>query len=1442
MLMVQPNSSFLLKDRERPGSRLGIALTLLVLCATGSAQESTDAQPAGEVLFDGETLAGWETLESDRKWWTVADGCLRGGSLEEDVPHNTFLATRVPYQNFDLRLSIRLEGFGGLVNSGIQIRSTRVEGSSEMSGYQVDAGEGWWGKLYDESRRNRVIAEPVDAAALAAAVVSDGWNDYRILAEGPRIRSWINGVAALDYTEVDGGIPLDGYIGIQTHSGGRVRVEVRDVTLEELPPTPGAMTWRRHDKAQSVSEQGSAPTRTAAEELAGFHALDGFEVELVTSDPLIDKVVDVAFDDAGRMWAITAVEYPIDGNESAGVADLYAAGGRDKVLVFDEPWKEGPHSPRVFADGLFIPMAIMPRTDDVLIGMGPDILRLRDDDGDGRADSREVVLSGFGIQDSHLLPHRFVRAPGDWVYLAQGAFNSSRVQTGEGEVVAFDKCKVGRFRTDGSRFEVVGIGLNNIWGFVIDRNGDKWIQEANDLGFPLVPFEHGRSYPGIGMDRFHPYSPWHPPYAEFSMGGTGLSGLALSQDGEGFPPPWDETFFIANPILSTVQSIRATREESAPSDVQLERASDLLTSDDKNFRPVAIHFGPDGCLYIVDWYNPIISHNEVPRDHPARDRISSRIWRVRHSSQARRAPRDVSRAASSELPMLLTSPSTWTARAAWHQIADRDAVELEPRLAELASDSSAPARDRVLALWSLQDTGSLSSELLAPLAADAHHAIRREAARLAGELEMPPAELARWLSWAVEESDPRVRRAALESLERIGSPTPEVTALLLRFLRPSPDGPTVHSQQLNAAVLTGAAADIAFERSLVRAALERHPEALFDLLSTSDGNELDQAARRFALVCVGGEEGARRLATILAEEQESLPAAEELSFLSRHGTQSEVRAVIEAWIGRSATRVHGLRMLADSGEAWQQEGLAPTVVFSVRALVAEEPSPASHELLLRLARERRLKGLEPDVISLYESGGVDPGACLGALVELGCADAQLYFELAIASLPGAPQRRKAAAALAGLAGDEPFERLLELWPSLERSSRDAVRAALLQREEGARRLVAAIDSGDIELEVLNTSSVDRLREHLGDEPALSSLLQRASAGQLQVLRLSGGGDDYADTDLALEGAFSIEAWVRLDEGVTNADGLLCSPGAFDLNFYAGRLRLWAGPGGGDVIIATRTTAAGVWTHVALTRTAEGQLDLYVNGELDVSGQWDGAPSFNELDVGRTTPGPGTAAQLSELRVWSVARSAAEIGASFRRRIEPGQRAPGLVLVLPGDEVTLLGDARFEGVFDPPPVLSDEERAEEEARFERYRGLAAAAGDRSLGRELFGVHCATCHIAGGEGGSIGPVLDGVAAKGTEGILRSVLTPNAGVESGYRTLIVRTTSGELLDGFLAAEDADSILLRRKDREDLRLPRSEIESARFDRLSLMPEGLFEGIDDVQVTDLLEYLQSLE
>src|SRR3954470_7241140 len=151
-------------------------------------------------LFDGKTLDGWE---GDPKLWRVEDGMITGGSLTEKVAHNDFIATVKSYSNFDLRVKIKLSGTEGFINSGVQIRSLRVPGSPEMSGYQVDYGKGWYGKLYDESRRNKVVGESKDMAAATAALREGEWNEYRIRTEGPRIQSWINGVPALDYTEAD---------------------------------------------------------------------------------------------------------------------------------------------------------------------------------------------------------------------------------------------------------------------------------------------------------------------------------------------------------------------------------------------------------------------------------------------------------------------------------------------------------------------------------------------------------------------------------------------------------------------------------------------------------------------------------------------------------------------------------------------------------------------------------------------------------------------------------------------------------------------------------------------------------------------------------------------------------------------------------------------------------------------------------------------------------------------------------------------------------------------------------------------------------------------------------------------------------------------------------------------------------------------------------------
>ncbi|HUR44397.1 MAG TPA: DUF1080 domain-containing protein, partial [Candidatus Saccharimonadales bacterium] len=135
------------------------------------------AGPSAQPLFDGKTLSGWE---GDAKLWRVEDGLITGGSLTETVKQNEFLATTRDYTNFIVRLQIKLTGTNGFINSGFQIRSQRVPNNSEMAGYQCDFGEpNWYGAIYDESRRNRLVAAS-DMKALRPVIKRNDWNDYVI--------------------------------------------------------------------------------------------------------------------------------------------------------------------------------------------------------------------------------------------------------------------------------------------------------------------------------------------------------------------------------------------------------------------------------------------------------------------------------------------------------------------------------------------------------------------------------------------------------------------------------------------------------------------------------------------------------------------------------------------------------------------------------------------------------------------------------------------------------------------------------------------------------------------------------------------------------------------------------------------------------------------------------------------------------------------------------------------------------------------------------------------------------------------------------------------------------------------------------------------------------------------------------------------------------------
>ena len=197
------------------------------VCLLPVAAIAADPKP----LFNGKDLTGWE---GDEKTWRVEDGAVVGGSLDAVVPRNEFLCTTRTYGDFELRLKFKLLGDKDKANAGVQFRTKRIPKHHEVSGYQADIGAGYWGALYDESRRNKVLAGPKSDEA-ARLVKADDWNEYVIRAQGPQIQLWLNGTKTVDYTETDQKIDAAGVIGLQVHGGAKSKVMYKDITIEELP-------------------------------------------------------------------------------------------------------------------------------------------------------------------------------------------------------------------------------------------------------------------------------------------------------------------------------------------------------------------------------------------------------------------------------------------------------------------------------------------------------------------------------------------------------------------------------------------------------------------------------------------------------------------------------------------------------------------------------------------------------------------------------------------------------------------------------------------------------------------------------------------------------------------------------------------------------------------------------------------------------------------------------------------------------------------------------------------------------------------------------------------------------------------------------------------------------------------------------------------------------
>ena len=478
-------------------------------------------------------------------------------------------------------------------------------------------------------------------------------------------------------------------------------------------------------------------------ELASFKVADGFEVNLFASEKDgVVKPIQIRFDARGRLWVIGSTVYPqIEPGQKPD----------DKVLILEDTNQDGrADKTTVFADGLMIPTGLEVTSDGCYLGHGTELLLLRDLDRDGKADYRQTVLRGFGTGDNHQNINSFMWGPGGELFMCQGLHIHSHVETPWG-ISSLEKAGLWRLRPR----------LLKLGGFYGSANEPQnpWGWVFTDWGEPIVIAGNNSShiYPVPGMTANHRDEP--PPLIWKNGNGRKCSNGDIVGNAH-FPEAWQGVLIAGGYINNAVWALKI-KEDGAG--FALEDLPPLITSTNRSFRPVDAKFGPDGALYIADWYNPIIGHYQASFRHPDRDKTHGRIWRVTAKGRALTKPPQLAAMTSPQLFHQLKSPDRWTRHFAKRLLAEKPGFVLDElsfiregwnladidertrkevlgiyqsheRIPSLLVEKLARGKEpgarayaaSVIGVWSDQIPNAL--ELLGPLAVDEHPRVRLQAA------------------------------------------------------------------------------------------------------------------------------------------------------------------------------------------------------------------------------------------------------------------------------------------------------------------------------------------------------------------------------------------------------------------------------------------------------------------------------------------------------------------------------------------------------------------------------------------------------------------------------------------------------------------------------------------------------------------------------------------
>lgn len=484
-----------------------------------------------------------------------------------------------------------------------------------------------------------------------------------------------------------------------------------------------------------------------AAELASFQIADGFEVSLFASekDGLI-KPIQIRFDARGRLWVIGTTVYPqLEPGQKPN----------DKVLILEDTDRDGRvDSVKTFADGLMIPTGLELTKDGAYVGHGPELLLLRDTDGDDRADERTVVLRGFGTGDNHQNINSFTWSPSGELWMCQGLHILSRVETIHG-LVELNKAGIWRFRPRAQKLEGFYGSEHepqNPWGHVFNEWNEHIVLAGNNSS-PIFPDA------GLVPNRRDDA----PPLIWPSGNGRKCSGGDFVANAH-WPDDWQGRLILGGYINNAVWSANVVDDGAG---FRFEDGPPLIRSTRREFRPVDVKFGPDGALYLCDWYNPIIGHYQASFRHPDRDKTHGRIWRVTAKNRPLTAQPKIANATIEELLAQLSSKDRWTRQFTVRELSQRPSDDVISPLVKWAQKSERTDRELMQALGILQAHEDPQGPMLARLAKASDPHARAYAAYLLGisgaKLKNPIAIL----QPLAADANPRVRLEAIVAAAQI---------------------------------------------------------------------------------------------------------------------------------------------------------------------------------------------------------------------------------------------------------------------------------------------------------------------------------------------------------------------------------------------------------------------------------------------------------------------------------------------------------------------------------------------------------------------------------------------------------------------------------------------------------------------------------------------------